>query len=134
MGCARIKKYNCRLMIDRECTRHDWYALQKFSKSSKVDFPLSDLHNLLFFLALVVLTSILSLGRLLVTGTIPGEVCRTSASEATIITIRTAGLLSIWPWPKLLLLIIWPWPRLLLLRHRRSNCSLLLGWPENPSA
>ena len=134
MGCTRIKQYDCGLMINRECTRHDWCAFRKFSKSSKVDLPLPDLHNLLFALALVVLISILALGRLLATGTIPGEVCRTSASEATIITIRTAGLLSIWPGPKLLLLIIWPWPRLLLLRHRRSSCSLLLGWPKNPSA
>ena len=121
-------------MMDRKCTRHNWCALRKFSKSSKVDLPLPDLHNLLFALALVVMSSILALGRLLVTRTIPSKVRRTSASETTIITIRTAGLLSIWPWSKLLLLIIWPWPRLLLLRHRRSNCSLLLGWPENPSA
>ena len=90
MGCTRIKQYNCRLMIDRECTRHDWCALRKFSKSSKVDLPLPDLHDLLLAPALVVLIRILALGRLPVMGTIPGEVCMTSASEETIITIRTA--------------------------------------------
>ena len=93
-------------MINRKGTRHNWCALRKFSKSSKVDLPLPNLHDLLLALALVVLISILALGRLLVMGTMPGEVHRTSASEATIITIRTAGLLSIWPWSKLLLLII----------------------------
>ena len=82
-------------MIDRECTRHDLGALRKFSKSSKVDLPLPDLHNLLFALALVVLIRIPALGRLLVSGTSPGEVRRTSASIATVVTIWTIGLLSI---------------------------------------
>ena len=110
-------------MMDRECTRHNWCTLRKFSKSSKVDLPLPDLHDLLFTLALVVLIRILTLGRLLVSGTIPGEVRRTSTSKATVVTIHTVRLLK-----------AWPWPRLLLLRHRRSSCSLLLRWPENPSA
>ena len=122
MGCTRIKQYDCRLMINRKYTHHNWCALRKFSKSGKVDLPLFDLHDLLFTLALIVLIRILTLGRLLVSGTIPGEVRRTPASEATIITIQTAGLLS-----------IWPLPRLLLLGHRRSNRSLLLRWPKNPS-
>ena len=122
MGCTRIKQYDCRLMINREYTRHNWCAFREFSKSSKIDFPLFDLHNLLFTLALIVLIRILTLGRLLVSGAIPGEVRRTSTSKATVVTIHTVGLLK-----------TWPWPRLLLLRHRRSNCSLLLGWPENPS-
>ena len=89
MGCTSIKQYNCRLMMDRKYTRHNWCALRKFSKSSKVDLPLSDLHNLLLTLALVVLTRILTLGRLLVSGAIPGEVRRTSAGIATVVTIRT---------------------------------------------
>jgi hypothetical protein len=59
-------------------------------------------------LALVVLLRILTLGRLLISGTSPGKVCKTSANEATVVTIRTVGLLIIWPWPKLLLLVIWP--------------------------
>ena len=123
MGCTRIKQYDYRLMIDRKGARHNWRALWKFSKGSKVDLLLFDLHGLLFTLALIVLIRILTLGRLLVSGAIPGEVCRTSTSEATVITIHTVGLLK-----------IWPWPRLLLLGHGRSSCSLLLGLPENPSA
>ena len=119
MGCTRIKWYNCRLMIDRKGTRHNWCALRKFCKSSKVNLPLPDLHDLLLTLALVVLIRILTLGRLLVSGAIPGEVRRTSTSKASVVTISTVGLLK-----------IWPWPRLLLLRHRRSSCSLLLGWPK----
>ena len=123
MGCTRIKQYNYRLTIDRKCTCHDWCALRKFSKSSKLDLPLLDLHDLLFTLALVVLIRILTLGRFLISGTIPGKVCRTSAGIAKVVTIWTIGLLH-----------IWPLPRLLLLRHRRSSYSLLLGWPENRSA
>ena len=73
--------------MDRECTRHNWCALRKFSKSSKVDLPLPDLHDLLLTLALVVLIRILTLGRLLVSGAIPGEVRRTSTSKATVIAI-----------------------------------------------
>ena len=109
--------------MDRECTRQNWCALRKFSKSSKVDLPLPDLHDLLLTLALVVLIKILTLGRFLVSGAIPGDVHRTSASEATVVPIHTVGLLN-----------TWSWPRLLMLRHRRSNRSLLLGWPENPFA
>ena len=123
MGCTRIKQYDCRLMINRECTRHNRCALQKFSKSSKVDLPLLDLHNLLFTLALVVLIRILTLSRFLVLEAIPDEVCMTSTSKATVVTVHTVRLLK-----------TWPWPRLLLLRHMRSSCSLPLGWPENPSA
>ena len=93
MGCTRIKQYNCRPMMDRECTRHNWCALRKFSKSSKIDLPLLDLHNLLLALALVVLIRILALGRLLVSGAIPGEVRRTSTSKAMVVTIHTVGLL-----------------------------------------
>ena len=95
MGCTRIKQYNCGLMMNRECTHHDWCALRKFSKSSKVDLSLPNLHDLLLALALVVMISILALGRLLVSGTSPGEVRRTSASIATVVTIWTIGLLSI---------------------------------------
>jgi len=116
MGCTRIKQYDCRLMINREYTGHNWCTLRKFSKSGKVDLPLFDLHDLLFTFALIVLIRILTLGRLLVSGTIPGEVRRTSTGKATIVTIHMVGLLK-----------AWPWPRLLLLRHRRSSCSLLLG-------
>ena len=123
MGCTRIKQYNGRLMINRKGTRHNWCALREFSKSSKVDFPLFNLHDLLFTLALIVLIRILTLGRLLISGAIPSEMRRTSTSEATVITIHPVGLLKAWPWSKLLLL-----------RHRRSSYSLLLGWPENPSA
>ena len=143
MGCTRIKQYNCRLMIDRKGTRHNWCALWKFCKSSEVNPPLSDLHNLLLALALVVLLQVLTLDRLLISGTSPDEVCKTSANEAMVVATRTIGsliiwpkllLLIIWPWPKHLRLVIWSWPRLLLLRHRRSDYSLLLGWPENPLA
>ena len=95
MGYTRIKQYNCRLMIDRKCTRHYWCALWKFSKSSKVDLPLPDLHNLLFALALVVMIRILTLGRLLVSGAIPDEVLSTSVGIAMIVAIWTAGLLNI---------------------------------------
>ena len=123
MGCTRIKQYNCRLVIDRKCTRHNWCALRKFSKSSEVNISLPDLHDWLFTLALVILIRILTLGRLLVSGAIPSEVRRTSAGKVAVVTIWTIGRLN-----------TWPWPRLLLLRHRRSSCSLLLRWPENPSA
>ena len=122
MSCTRIKQYNYRLMIDRKSTRHNWCALWKFSKSSKINLPLFNLHDLLFTLALIILVGILALGRLLISGAIPGKVRRASTSEAMVITISTVGLLK-----------IWPWPRLLLLRHRRSSYSLLLRWPENPS-
>ena len=110
-------------MINREYTRHNWCALWKFSKNGKVDLPLFDLHDLLFTLALIVLIRILTLGRLLISGAIPGKVRKTATSKAAVVTIHTVGLLKTWPWPKLLLL-----------RHRRSSCSLLLGWPENPYA
>ena len=93
MGCTRIKQYNCRLMIDRKGTRHNWCTLQKFSKGCEVNLPLFDLHDLLLTLALVVLIRILTLGRLLVSGAIPGEVRRTSTSKATVVTIHTVGLL-----------------------------------------
>ena len=93
MGGTRIKQYDCRLMMNREYTRHNWCALRKFSKSSKVDLPLPDLHDLLFTLALIVLIRILTFGRLLVSGAIPGEVRRTSTSKATVVTIHTVGLL-----------------------------------------
>ena len=133
-GCTKIKQYNCRLMIDRKGTCQNWCALWKLCMSSKVNISLSHLHDLFLALALVVLLRILTLGRLLISGTSPGEVRKTSANETTVVTICAVELLIIWSWPKLLLLVIWPWPRLLLLRHRRSNGSLLLGWPENPSA
>ena len=68
-------------MMDRKCTRHNWCALRKFRKSSKVDLPLPDLHDLLLTLALVILIRILPLGRFLVSGAISGEVHRTSASK-----------------------------------------------------
>ena len=123
MGCTRIKQYNCRFMIDRKCTRHNWCALRKFRKSSEVNLPLPDLHDLSLAFTLVILLQILTLGRLLISGTSPGKVRKTSTLEATVVASCTVGLL-----------IIWPWPRLLLLRHRRSDCSLLLGWPKNPSA
>ena len=96
MGCTKIKQYNCRLMIDRKCTRHNWCTLRKFSKSSEVNLSLPDLHNLLLALALVVLLQVLTLGMLLVSGTSPSEVLKTSASEATVVTIRTVRLLIIW--------------------------------------
>ena len=121
-------------MIDRKGTCHNWCALWKLYKSSKVNLSLLYLHDLLLALALVVLLRVLTLGRLLILGTSPGKVIESSTSEATIVAIRTVELLIIWSWPELLLLVIWSWPRLLLLRHRRSNGSLLLGWPENPSA
>ena len=69
--------------MDRKCTRHNWCTLRKFSKSSKVNLPLPDLHDLLLTLALVILIRILTLGRLLVSGAIPSEVRRTSTSKAT---------------------------------------------------
>ena len=89
----------------------------------KLIFSLPHLHNLLLALALVVLFQVLTLGRLLGSGAIPGEVRRTSTSKPTVVAICTVGLLN-----------IWPWPRLLLLRYRRHDCSLLLGWLDNPSA
>jgi len=58
-----------------------------FSKSSEVNLSLPDLHDWLFTLALVILIRILTLSRLLISGTIPGKVRRTSASEAAIIVI-----------------------------------------------
>ena len=134
MGCTRIKQYNYWLMIDRKGTCHNWCALWKLCKSSKVNLALLHLHDLLLALAQVVLLRALTLGRLLISGTSPGKVIETSTSEATIVAIRMVELLITWSWPELLLLVIWPWPRLLLLKHRRSNGSLLLGWPDNPSA
>ena len=111
-------------MINREYTRHNWCVPWEFSESGKIDPSLLNLQHLLLAFVLVgVLIRILTLGRLLISGAIPGEVRRISTSKATVVTIHTVGLLK-----------IWPWPRLLLLRHRRSSCSLLLGWPENPSA
>ena len=97
MSCTRIKQYNYRLMIDRKSTRHNWCALWKFSKSSKINLPLFNLHDLLFTLALIILVGILALGRLLVSGAILGEVRWASTSEATVITVSTVGLLKIWP-------------------------------------
>ena len=115
MGCTRIKQYNRRPMIDRKGTRHNWCALRKFSNSSKVNLSLSYLHDLLLALALIVLLRVMTLGKLLISGTSPGKVRKTSTLEATVVASCTVGLLIIWPWPKLLLLIIWPWPKLLLL-------------------
>ena len=97
MGCTKIKLYDCRLMINIKGTRHNWCALREFSKSSKVDFPLFDLHDLLFTLALIVLIRILTLCRLLISGAIPGEVRKTYTSKATVVTIHPIGLLKTWP-------------------------------------
>ena len=55
--------------------------------SAAAPFPLFDLHDLLFTLALVVLIRILTLGRLLVSWAIPGKVRRTSTSKATVVTV-----------------------------------------------
>jgi hypothetical protein len=82
-------------MIDRKYTRHNWFALREFSKSSEVNLSLPDLHDLLFTLALVVLLRILTLDRLLISRTSPGEVRETSANEATIVATCTVGLLII---------------------------------------
>ena len=80
-------------MIDRKGTRHNWCTLRMFSKSSEVNLSLPDLHDLLLTLALVVLIKILTLGRFLVSGAIPGKVHRTSAGKATVVTTRTVELL-----------------------------------------
>ena len=68
MGGTRIKQYDCRLMMNRKYTRHNWCALRKFSKNGKVNLPLPDLQDLLLTLALVVLIIILTWGRLLISG------------------------------------------------------------------
>ena len=52
-------------------------------------------NDLLFTLALIILIRILTLGRLLVSGAIPGKVRRTSTSKAAIVTIHTIGLLKV---------------------------------------
>ena len=66
------------------------------SKSSKIDLPLPDLHNLLLALALVVLIIIFTLGRFLISGAIPDKVLNTSAGIAMVVAIWTTGLLNIW--------------------------------------
>ena len=82
-------------MINRKGPRHNWCALWKFCKSSKVNLSLSYLHDLLLALALVVLLRILTLDRLLISRTSPGEVRETSTNEATIVATCTVGLLII---------------------------------------
>ena len=98
--------------------------LWKCSKSSKVNFLLSDLHFLLLSLALIVLVRILFWIRFLGLRAIFGKMQGTAAIKTTVVVL-----------PLIKLSIIWPWTRLLLLLgHRKSGCSLLLGWPENPFA
>jgi hypothetical protein len=63
MGCTRIKKYNHKLMVYRESTRHYWRTLGEFGESCEVHPPLVDLYHLLLALALVVRAGCLLLER-----------------------------------------------------------------------
>jgi hypothetical protein len=63
MGGTRIKKYNHRLMVYRESTRHYWRTLRKFGESREIHPPLADLYHLLLALALVVRVGCLPLER-----------------------------------------------------------------------
>jgi hypothetical protein len=49
MGCTGIKKYNCRLMVYSESTRHYWCTLRKFRESCEIHPPLADLYSLLIY-------------------------------------------------------------------------------------
>ena len=89
-------------MVYRECTRHDWCSLGKFSKVGEVKSALPDLNGLPLALILIVPARSLplSLSRL---GALLGKVIRTPALETAVVIIGTASLLGIWPWAILLL-------------------------------
>src|SRR6185312_4633868 len=59
MSCTRIKYYDCRFIVDRESTRHDWCSFGKLYKSSEINSPMTDLHHLLLALVLVVLVGVM---------------------------------------------------------------------------
>ena len=115
-------------MIYRECTRHDWCSLGKFSKVGEVKSALPDLNGLPLALVLIISARSLplSLSRL---GAHLGKVIRTPASETVIIIIRASGWLSIWPRAVLLLLRC----KSSLLRKPESSLLLLLRRLNNPT-
>ena len=90
-------------MIDRKCTRHDWFALRKFSQIGEINSPLPDLHGLLLAHVLSVPAEPLPLG-LSCLGAHLSKVVRASALETTVFVVKARCLLHIWPWAILLLL------------------------------
>src|SRR6185312_2014536 len=114
-------------MVYRECTRHDWCSLGKFSKVGEVKSALPDLNGLPLALILIVPARSLplSLSRL---GAHLGKVIWTPASETAVIIIRASGWLSIRPRAVLLLLRC----KSSLLRKPESSL-LLLRRSNNPT-
>jgi hypothetical protein len=74
MGGTRIKKYNHRLMVDRESTRHYWRTLGEFGKSREVHPSLADLYHLFLALALAIQVGCLPLERSSGLGAILNEI------------------------------------------------------------
>ena len=115
-------------MVYRECTRHDWCSLGKFSKIGEVKSALPDLNGLPLALVLIISARSLPL-RLSRLGAHLGKVIRTPASEAAVIIIRASGWLCMRPRAVLLLRRC----KSSLLRKPESSLLLLLGRSNNPT-
>jgi hypothetical protein len=126
MGGTRIKKYNHRLMVDRESTRHYWRTLGEFRESGEVHPSLADLYHLLLAFAFVVRVGCLPLERSSGLRAILNEIGRAAAIETTIVVVSLVGRWKARP-RALLLLLLGLW-------CRWSIESSLLGWPGYPSA
>jgi hypothetical protein len=126
MGGTRIKKYNHRLMVDRESTRHYWRTLGEFGESSEVHPPLADLYHLLLAFALVVRVGGLPLERSSRLRAILDEMGWAAAVETMIVVVSLVGWRKDRPQALLLLLLgLWcRWP----------IESSLLRWLGYPSA
>src|SRR6185312_8092652 len=83
-------------MVYRECTRHNWCSLRKFSKVGEVKSALPDLNGLPLALVLIISARNLPL-RLSRLGAHLGKVIWTPASEIAVIVVRASGLLNIRP-------------------------------------
>jgi hypothetical protein len=125
MSCTRIKKYNHRLMVYRESTRHYWRTLGKFGESREVHPSLVDLYHLLLALALVVQVGCLPLERSSRLRAILNEMGRAAAIETTIVVVSLIGWRKARPRALLLLLLgLWcRWPI-------ESSLLRRLGYPS----
>src|SRR6185503_16106462 len=115
-------------MVYRECTRHNWCSLRKFSKVGEVKSALPDLNGLPLALVLIISARSLPL-RLSRLGAHLGKVIWTPASETIVIVVRASSWLSIRPRAVLLLLRC----KSSLLRKPDSSLLLLLRRPNKPT-
>ena len=127
MRCTGIKQDKDRLVMNRECTGHDWCTLWKFCHGGVVEPSLLHLEAWLLALVAVVVVVVvvvvgaLTLVLLLWVGTFPGEVGGTPTVETAVVGTWRKVLRDSWPWS------IW-------LRHWGSSLTLLLRRSDNPSS